>query len=72
MPEQTCDSTPPQGRRSRLTTPGSGLALCGLGIRPTGSRPFPRAAGLCSPGPESRPDESTPDSGTTTDSNDTE
>ncbi|MCA2211079.1 MULTISPECIES: hypothetical protein [Nocardia] len=47
MPEQTRDSTPPQGRRTRRTAPGSGLALCGLGIRPIRPRPFPRAGGLC-------------------------
>lgn len=52
MAEQTGDPTSPRGRRARLTAPGSGLALCGFGIRPAGRRPFPRGAGLCAHRPE--------------------
>ncbi|MFC4123421.1 hypothetical protein [Nocardia rhizosphaerae] len=47
MPEQTCDPTPAGGRRARHTAPGSGLALCGLGIRPRRPGLFSRAAGVC-------------------------
>lgn len=63
MPEQTCDSTPPPGPRTRLTAPGSGLALCGLSIRGPRHRPFPRAAGPCPQRPI-EPREIEPDQGT--------
>ncbi|MEV0336330.1 hypothetical protein [Nocardia sp. NPDC050717] len=65
MPEQTCDSPSPQGRRTRRTAAGSGLALCGLGIHPRRPRPYPRAAGLC-PNPPVAPGDELPEAGTTT------
>ncbi|MFC4373163.1 hypothetical protein ACFO5K_03530 [Nocardia halotolerans] len=48
MTEPIYDPTPPQGRPTRRTAPGSGLALCGFGIRSTGRpRPYPAARGRC-------------------------